>query len=483
MNKTCKIALPYVRIDDPHLCTDSHALLCIRRLMFPGLLNHNGKTAEGVLCEKWTCENEGKTWTFHLKQGLRFSNGREVRSEDVVYSLHRASSPEIQGQLFTVTYAEYIGGAKLSVIGPYSVRLDNPEPIADLAELLTDLSILPEGWKSYEDGTGAGPYGLESFTGDSAVLKLRSGKNSSSVAGHGDIPGQPGVSVLPERLEFIAVSEPAERLNAVLGSEVSAALDPPFHALRDLEGNPAVSAAGWSSSLSVIFLMQCGAAPFNNIKFRQALNYGVDKDRLIREVMYGRAKPLNGPFSDRHFAHDPSLPVYPHDPEKARLLLKESSLQHDFQLDIHAPTSIPDEGPKMAEFLARSYRSIGLQVEVHLHEDRMEYARQVAEKKLHGLFCFDSSPVSSYKVLHEKLDSRYAGTWWQGYHSERVNTLITQAAASDNDGPRRDLYQQACRILHEEAPWVFLFQPMRFWITGADFQQSLPIDDSGYFKI
>ena len=118
-----------------------------------------------------------------------------------------------------------------------------------------------------------------------------------------------------------------------------------------------------------------------------------------------------------------------------------------------------------------------------LHEDRTEYARRVAAKELRGLSCFDSSPLSTYKVLHEKLDSRFSGTWWQGFHDERINELLSQAAATTNTAARRQVYWHVYRLLHDEAPWVFLYQPRRFWARRAGAGAGLRIDDLGFLVV
>jgi len=490
-----RIALPYVHLTDPHLCTDSHAVLCIRRLLFPGLLNHTGKLAHGLLSDRWSVEDGGRTWTFHLKHGCSFPDGRTVSAADVVYSLQRAVSPSIGGQLYTVPYREYIGNAEFRIIDTRTVRIINPDPIADLAGLLPDIAIIPENWSGYTDGTGAGPYELAEQAEHTVLLKLRRDIYSE------DSPASSG-SGLPDLIEFTAIADKEERLAALREGSVDGILDPPLDAVNEhfFVHSENFHAHGWDTSLSVIFLIDCSRPPLDNPKVRQALNYAVDTDRLIREAARGLARPLNGPFSNRHFAHDPAIQPYPYDPRRARRLLEDAGLvrspgmstdggteagtagPRDFRLHIHAPTTIPDEGPALAGFLARAYRETGLDVEVHLHEDRTEYARQVAEKELYGIYCFDSSPLSSFKVLHEKIDSRTAGTWWQGYHSEEVNRLLSMAASTPDDTGRAEIYRKVYRILHEEAPWVFLYQPQRFWLFNTSSLPPLPADDLGFFE-
>ncbi len=470
MTDNVTVLLPYVKIDDPHLCTDAHALLVIRRLLFPGLLHHDGTRGYGVLAEKWDSRDTGKTWRFTLKKGRSFENGKELTAEDVVYSLKRAADPSVAGQLFTVTYNEYFGNAEIYPEDRYTVVLKNSQPIADLEELLPDLAILPKGWNGYQDGAGAGWYRLSAHDETSARLERRT-----------DAPFD---RELPQSLTFEAVTEAADRANHIMQGKAHLALDPPTEHIDELIQSRETIVYGWDTSLSVIFFIECRAQPFDDIRVRQALNYAVDTERLISVVAFGHGKALNGPFSDRHFARDPQLRPYPYDPQKARELLQQAGLPNDFVVEVHAPTSIPEEGPALARFLANCYQRIGLQAKVRLHEDRSEYARKITAKELHGIFCFDSSPLSSYKVLHEKLDSRFGGVWWQGYHSDEMNSLISQASATDDPTARRNLYQQAYRILHNEAPWVYLYQPRRFWAVHNSFRiTDRDFDDLGFFNI
>ena len=470
MTDNITVLLPYVKIEDPHLCTDAHALLVIRRLLFPGLLHHDGSHGHGVLAEKWESSNAGKTWRFILKEGKSFENRDELTAEDVVYSLKRAADPSVAGQLFTVTYNEYFGAAEIYTEDRYTVVLKNPYPIADLEELLPDLPILPKGWKSYADGAGAGWYRLSSHDETSARLELRD--------------DAPSTKKLPKSFTFHTVADAAERANRIMQGKAQLALDPPTEHIDELIQNPETIVFGWDTSLSVIFFVECQVEPLNDMRVRQALNYAVDTERLISEVAFGHGKPLNGPFSDRHFARDPQLRPYPYDPQKARELLQQAGVPEDFVLEVHAPTSIPEEGPALARFLANCYQQIGLQAKVRLHKDRSEYARKITAKELHGIFCFDSSPLSSFKVLHEKLDSRFGGVWWQGYHNDEMNALISQASAADNPTARQSLYQQAYRILHREAPWVFLYQPRRFWAVHNSFHiTDQDFNDLGFFNV
>ena len=460
MSETLRYLLPSVRMTDPHLCTDSHALLCLRRLLFQGLVVRNGIEFSGVLAGSWEAADRGRVWTFRLKEGTRFSDGREVRAEDAAFSLLRAASADREGQLYTVTHHAYIGSARIEAAGPRTVRLSNPEPIADLPEFLADLSILPAGWKDYNDGTGTGTHTVEGMEDGYALLRPR-------------FKGQPF-------LEFREEKDPEARAAAVAEGQADFALDPPLLAVRDAGKDRRFSIFSWSTSLCVVFLIRCDRPPLDDPRARLAFNLGLDKERLIREILHGLGRPLNGPLSDRHFGRDPSVPPHPYDPGRALRLLREAGLEEGFPLDVHAPCRIPDEGPRLAEFVAEGLRELGIDARPVLHEDRTEYARKIAAGELDGLFCFDSSPPGTYKVLREKLDSRTRGPWWQGYHNDEFDALLSKAAETEDRSARQKIYFKAYGILHREAPWIFLYQPDRFWIGNKRNTPPAGFDSLGY---
>ncbi len=462
MAKTFRFLLPSVQLEDPHTCTDSHPVLTIRRLLFQGLVTYDGRTTEGLLAHTWECKDNGRAWTFYLRKGIRFSNGKELSARDVVYSLKRAASPEREGRLFTVTYHAYFGKAQIEAVDPFTVRFYNPEPLADLLEFLPDLSILPEGWKSYADGSGTGPFTIAAI--EPGRLALRPREESGP------------------QLEFREEKSPSLRAAAIIKGSADYALDPPQE-IFDTSGSPFATSShsslertsfitstrdfdvySWNTSLCVIFLIRSDLPPLDDPRVRRALNLLVDKERIIRKILRGRGRPLNGPLSDRHFGADSSLPPYPHDPAKAVELLREAGLTKGFNLNIHAPRTIPDEGPQLARFVAEDLSSAGIQTRIILHEDRTAYARKIAAKELDGIFCFDSSPLGTYKVLREKLDSRERGPWWQGYHNEDFNRLLSKAAETVDPTARREIYLKAYRILREDAPWIFLYSPLKAWI-------------------
>ena len=454
------ILQPNLRALDPHICTDANAVRNWRYALYEALIEYGGESFVPALAESWRCSPDARTWTFNLRQGVRFHDGKTLTARDVVYSLERAAGPGITGELFTVTFYNYLEGMELTAVNERTVRLFAPAPVADLLELLCDMVIIPEG--ALGEGLlaaddpqsggrlppGTGPYRLESFAEGSAVLcaweRYWRGAREQQLV---EFRGEPAEA---KRIEALK-SGSAELITQLSPASAGAFEDSGEVELWPIEAN-----------LCVIYLMDLNTDYLKDVRLRQALNHAVDKQAVIGEILHGRGEALNGPLSPLHFGCDPSLPPYDHDPDRGRELLAEAGLRGQEVL-IHSPLSLPDEAPRLTEMLAGQFREIGLEPRIEIHEDRFEYARSIAEKKFQGLFCFDSSPLSTFRVLREKLDSRFHGPWWQGYHSERANQLLSRAAATADSSVRQQLYRQAYRIYQEEAPWLYLYRPHRLW--------------------
>jgi len=119
--------------------------------------------------------------------------------------------------------------------------------------------------------------------------------------------------------------------------------------------------------------------------------------------------------------------------------------------------------------IGEQFADLNVRLEVHLESDRTHYANQVRLKNIHDLCVFDSSPMSAFRVLYEKVDSRVKGSWWEGYGNPEVETLLDEARRTVDRDRRRALYRQCYRILRDDPPWLYLYNHRRtLGFRGAD---------------
>jgi peptide/nickel transport system substrate-binding protein len=126
---------------------------------------------------------------------------------------------------------------------------------------------------------------------------------------------------------------------------------------------------------------------------------------------------------------------------------------------LDVPTRVPDAAPAIARFLVSQLAQIGIELTVRRFDDRDRYAAMLKSKQMDDLACFDSTPASSYRTLREKLHGAMRGPWWQGYTNRQVDRAIDDATRTPDVDRRRALYQKAARLIHDDAPWIFLYSP------------------------
>ena len=438
---------------DPHICSDSANRLSLVFSIYEALVKLDD---EGVyqpsLAESWAVAEDARAWTFRLRNGVRFHNGEVLRADDVVATMGRVLDPAIGGAFGTQgVYLSYLGDSEISKIDDRTVRIVTGEPMADLLDLLVAMPISPasELGRLPREYAGSGPYRVREQKPGEMVLEAFSDY-------WGEAPKY-------ERIRWVAEPDAAKRVDALLAGRADIVAGVEADGRARIMSSGGVELRDWQSGLCVIFMLNGFEGPCRDARVRQALNYALDVDAIIAEVMGGAASRLNGYLTPHHFGYDPETPVYPHDPGRARALLAEAGYENGLKLAFDIPTSMPDEAPRLAEVMARQLAEAGISVEIVAHEDRAGYSEMVREKRIRDACCFDSSPRSTFRVLREKLQSTLRGPWWEGYENEEVNALIERAQGTFDDAERQAIYRRIYRIVRDDAPWIFLYRPTNFW--------------------
>ena len=448
------VAQADVRLDDPHLTTDNRDRLGIRAAIYEALVcrRPDGRFAP-ALAASWAVEEDARTWRFEPRQGVTFHDGSPLRAEDIVASLERMRSPERAGEFGTGgVIAGYLAGARIERRRDGAVTIVTGEPMADLLDLLVEIPIVPAGAARQPAGTGA--YRVDGAT-DGEVRAVRFESYWGEPATH------PAV-------RWIQEPQPLVRVEALLAGEVDLVTDFPAGARDRIAADSRLRIVDAPSSTCVAFLCSAAVGPCADPRVRRALNLGMDIEQLIRAAGRDGAQPLNGPLTALHLGFDPATPRYARDVVTARGLLAEAGVGNGLKVVIDVPTRMPDEALAVAELLSHQLAEIDVEVEVRSFEDRSGYAEMVRAKEIDDLCCFDSTPLSTYRVLREKLHGGVRGPWWQGYSNPIVDRLLDEAAATVGLTERQALYRSAYRRIRDDAPWLFLYSPRHSWGSDRD---------------
>jgi len=459
---TITILQSHVSFGDPHTASDNKERLSLQTAVVETLVrvDDNGTYAP-LLATQWHVAGDACTWTFHLRGNVRFHDGSTLHAADVVASIARACDPDLGGELGTGgLYHGYLHDTVISAPDAQTMQLVTATPMADLLDLLVEIPIVPRHTLAAMPGEliGSGPYQIVAMDEEAVMMHAFAAYWA----------GPPRVSALRWQAEPSA----EQRVARLLANEVDLISNVPPRLRTTIverttiaeQNNITLHVA--QDSVCVAFLCNMQQGVCTDRRVRQALNYALDRTQMAVAITAGTAPLLTGPLTTRHLGYDPTVAGYPYDPARARALLAEAGYGAGLQLTLDIPTRLPDEAPRLADFMATYYRAVGIDVTVKSFADRSAYADMVKAKQIDDACCFDSSPLSTFRTLREKFHSDIRGPWWQGYANPAVDKLLAQAQQTLDRTTRQPIYRHAYRILHEDAPWIFLYAPTLAWAAG-----------------
>lgn len=468
MTQPVIIAQARLTLSEPHDCSDSNDLLTIFHAVFDTLIRRVGQGFVPHLAARWDVTADARTWTFYLRDGVQFHDGSPCDADAVRQSLVRMARADKGYTLGSpAVWRQYLGGAEINVPDARTVMVRLAEPMADLLDVLEQAFIVaPSSFPAHDAGqhdrpVGSGPYGIVSVSADEI--------HASRVVVH--FAGTPENANLIWRRE----PDPARRLALLMGGHVQIANALDFHASECLDGTTA-SRHAYLSPVAIIYLLNAAHGPLSDARVRRALSLAVDRPALIEDVVQGAAQPLTGFVSPAHYSAGDSAGAE-RNLDAARALLAEAGYGDGLTLAVDCPTRLPDEAERLTACLGAQLTQIGVRLDVYLHQDREAYAHMVRRKEIRDLCVFDSSPMSTFRVLVEKIDARIKGAWWQGYHNPAVEALIDTARVTTDRSARAAILADAYAELQRDPPWLTLYNPIRvIGLAGSHPDFIMPTD-------
>ena len=443
------IAQARLGIHDPHDCTDASDELPILHAIYDTLVRRDGQGFVPHLAQRWEVSQDARVWTFHLQPGVLFHDGTSCDAGAVAQSLARMARADKGYTLGApAVWRQFLGGAVLEVLDPMTLRVSLQAPMADLEDVLEQAFIVaPSAFAALDAGDhtmqiGSGPYRMVSV-GAEAIHAVRVDSHFAGLPRNAEITWQ-------------LVPDAAQRLDLLQNGKVQVANGLDFEASRSL----GQMRHAFLSPVAIIFLLNAAKGPLADPRLRRALSLAVDRGAIVRDVMGGAARPLHGFVSPNHFGAGTGSGIV-QDRDLARALLAEAGYASGLTLEVDCPTRLPDEAQRLTAALAAQLAQIGITLNIHIHPEREEYAHMVRRKEIRDMCVFDSSPMSTYRVLFEKIDARVAGSWWQGYCNRHVEALIDEGRITIDRAARAQLWQQAYALMQDDPAWLTLYNPLR----------------------
>jgi peptide/nickel transport system substrate-binding protein len=417
---------------DPRFSTTFQMSARIMQLIYDTLLVKDEKF-EFVpsLAERFEESDDHRTFTFHIRSGVTFHNGKPLTSADVKYTFDSILSPATKSPIRGAV--EKI--ASIEAPDPLTVVFHASEPYYTFIGNLPAIGIIPDGAgaEMKDSPVGSGPYRFLSYQ-EGAEIKLEA--NSNYWGGTPNIP----------RVHIKVVTDNSARQAELMSGGVDLAYNAQFdpETVRALGRRSGIQVKlGEGANIGYLGLNLSPSSLLSNQKVRQAVAYGIDREVIIHRLLRDQARKSNALLPPEHWAYEPNVTVYDHDPELAKRLLDEAGFPDPDgegpqpRLRLTIITSTTQLSRNIASIIQDQLRRAGIQLELQSLESATMFDKlakaQFDMYYLIGLG-FNQSPDAFQFVYHSR------------YQNPEFIDAIAKLRATSNPAQIRPLFAQLASI-------------------------------------
>lgn len=400
-------------------------------------LDEAGETVPD-LAQEWDSDQEALVWTFRLRPGIRFHDGRELSADDVVYSIRHVLDPDV-GSPQAGTLDSMFGPEDVSALDPLTVRFALQTANAEFPSLLTSYHcyIIPadSAGEIGRTGIGTGPFRLESYTPAGAGVV---------VANEDYFDGRPVL----DRIEFYSIQDTTARVNALLAGQVDLIaqtnLDHPT--ARVVTGTDGTTIARVENAQWYTMPMLYTSTEFSDPRVRQAMKYAYDPEALLRTALQGEGAPgWDNPVPAGMLGRLDTDRSY--DPERARALLAEAGME-GFSTRLYTSSYDANLTP-IATAYAGQVADAGINLQITNVSADSYYTETWMQVPLMVSYFSTGRPLDQLLNQIFRSGSGYNESAWA---NETFDSLLDQARAETNESTRLQTYMDAQQLIVEESP-------------------------------
>jgi peptide/nickel transport system substrate-binding protein len=424
-----------------------------------------------LLATKWEQAADALSWTFTLRQGVKFQDGSPFNAQAVKVSIDRLLSPSTFKSQPGILGGK-TGIASVEVVDDSHVRFNLKTKLAPFVAGMTQtnaailspasLSVAPNKPEQVSQPVGTGPY----------KFKDRVAGDHITLTANKDYWGQkPNYDT--QQIKVVPDNVSREALVKSGGTDVAAL--PPANDIPALQhdSNVKVVLGPSDRTIQVVINTQDSKQPLlQKPEVRQALNYAVDKDAIIKTQLFGAAVALDAPMSKTLFGYC-STGTYKYNPTKAKQLLQQAGAS-GMSVKMISPTGRYVQDIQVANAVANNLRDVGLKVEgpgtsdwpTYLGTVNVPPARASADLHLLGW-------APAYLDAQQQFEQFYSQRWPSAglatsyYKNPEVDALIEKANAGTDPNQRKQDYCTAAKTVWNDAPWIFLYNQKYPFVISA----------------
>lgn len=458
---------------DPALSTDVPTGRAVAYL-YDGLTRFDPDAAvKPSLAERWDVTPDGLTYTFHLRQGVQFSNGQPLTSKDVVASWTRVLLPATKSGnasfLYPIRGAQDVANGKTATVSGLSapndstivVQLQQPFAIFPKMLAMPMASVVPARAPADlgQHPVGSGPWRLVEWKHDDYLLFARN-------------PHYFGGAPASDTLRARIIAEPSTAVAEFESGNVDVLEIPPEESEEWVNDQSRKSMLHSTPSLELVYVaLNVTRGPLRDARVRQAIAYAVDIDKLIERLLGGRGTRAAGVIPPSLGGYDSTRKPYPYDPARARQLLAQAGYSKGLDLELWTTTT--PRYVRMAETIQAYLAQVGIRTKIVQRESAS--ARAAARKGAVDMILKDwyADYPDAEDFLYPLLDgaSKGAGGNVSFYANPAFDSTVAQARRELDEGTRDRLYRTADSIEYLDAPLLGLYfynelYAVQPWIHG-----------------
>jgi peptide/nickel transport system substrate-binding protein len=414
----------------------------------------DGQTLKPWLATSYKISHGGKRYTFKLRKGVRFSNGKPMTAADVKFSIDDARAQDKGWGYLDVAIKN------VAAPNPSTVVINLKYPwgpfLADVA--LFANGIIPKNFAGekradfYKHPIGTGPFMWDKrVVGQSVSFKRN------------PVYWQKGKPYL-DAVKWTYVSDQNTRELQLRGGQIQVDEFPPFNSIKKLQNTPGVKMFLFPSTRTDYLLMNESYGPLADVHVRRAISYAIDRAAIVRAILFGFGKPANSFMPPQVPFYDPNSPGIQYNQAKAKAELAKSKFKDGFNVEMLVGAGASDENA-IAQVLQQALKKLKINVKFRQADTSTEFT-QIQEGKYQLGFAYWTMDIADPdELVSFAVDPKggNANSFYTGYTNPTVVKLTHAGQRAVNPAKRRSIYSKIQRQAAQDAFMGFLFySPFRY---------------------
>lgn len=441
----------------------------INKLIFSGVTKWalNG-AAQGDLATKWSVSKNKLVWTFDLRKGVTWQDGKPFTSADVVYTYQDV----VLNKATPTSKASVYSAVKLvRAVGKYRVQFVLSTPFSDLPAYLAYYApVIPQhilqGSNPFNNTQfnkvhpiGTGPYIMSKYVPGESITLTRN-------------PHYFGAKPKIKTIVFHIIPTSTTEVSNLLSGTLSYINLTDAQYLPPLINNPNLTVQKNADQTYYFAMVNTTIAPFNDVRVRQALNYAIDRKAMIQALLKGYGKAATGPIAPLQKAfYDPNVAQYPYSPSKALKLLaaagyKKASdgtlTKNGQQLSIDFTAGQIRFLVPASELIQRYWQALGIKVNLKVLDWNTYITTVVVKRDYQASFAWWSTPPAPDMFSYYSCAAAKGGYNLSGYCNPALDTAMNQGRSAVKPAQQKKAYAKVQTMLAKQLPLLYLFYPDSF---------------------